>query len=105
MSGSTRVEVKSTCLTWDRRRWYLCWSDVKVNDFDQLILVAYAPSQLIVWEWDGAGSLSRCGLKTETAGHVIKVLGPTGGAWQDSVSQIKKKCPGRLLLDTAVLSD
>lgn len=49
-----RVEAKYSSIIWtaSRSRWTMQLQGVKVDEFDDLILVVYAPWGLVLWEYD-----------------------------------------------------
>lgn len=74
-----RVEVKSAQFIWERprKRWLLRFSWVKLTEFDDLVLVIYAPWGLELWDYDIAKctGLTSCGKATAAKGHFIVFYG------------------------------
>lgn len=93
--GDRRVEVKSTQLRWDQRRWLAHWSAVKPSEHDDLYLVLYTPSGVFVFKHDGKFGNSTCGKAQAAMGGAVRVYGP---CHEISISKateavVEKMCP------------
>ena len=80
MNRTTRVEVKSTQLKWekDRHRWVALWQGIKQDEYDELYLVLYAPSGLYIYRHDGCYGFSKTGKLQHSCGGAVRVCGKCG---------------------------
>merc|ERR1712224_358599 len=98
----TRVEVKSSAISFDRsgNRWYYVFRNVDERCFDELRLVFYNPRGVYVFVHDGESGWANNGKVTAVTGKKnIKVFGPRNVLdWESAWSAMLKKDFGSLII-------
>ena len=73
-----RVACKSAQLIWNdsNQYWVLLFRDVKLDACDELLLAAYTPEGVHLFQHDGRAGLSTNGKSTAATGKQVKFYGP-----------------------------
>ena len=87
--GSTRVEVKSGQLCWNKgsKKWFVKFRDIKPNLYDELCLVLYTPKGLYIFKHNSSG-LTTNGKLTEVKGLYLNYSAPPMLEWQNALDNI-----------------
>ena len=89
-----RVACKSAQLTWDdsNQRWKLQFRAIKPEACDELLLAAYTPEGVHLFQHDGRAGLSTNGKSTATTGKLIQFYGPSNEPdWRVALPEILEK--------------
>ena len=89
-----RVACKSAQLTWDdsNQRWKLQFRAIKPEACDELLLAAYTPEGVHLFQHDGRAGLSMHGKSTAATGKQIFFVGPKHERdWHAALSEILGK--------------
>ena len=78
MIAGRRVEVKSSQLTWDtyHKYWVAQWQKIKRDEYDDLLLVLYAPSGLYIFMHNHTYGVTTNGKSQCAFGGKVQVSGP-----------------------------
>eukprot|EP00413_Alexandrium_margalefii_P042092 CAMPEP_0204589220 /NCGR_PEP_ID=MMETSP0661-20131031/49076_1 /ASSEMBLY_ACC=CAM_ASM_000606 /TAXON_ID=109239 /ORGANISM="Alexandrium margalefi, Strain AMGDE01CS-322" /LENGTH=349 /DNA_ID=CAMNT_0051599127 /DNA_START=190 /DNA_END=1236 /DNA_ORIENTATION=+ len=100
-----RVETKSARITWNRTRkeWVLMFTAVKVAEFDDLVLIVYAPWGLELWDYNIEARVGLCshGKATAVTGQNIFIYGKRGEydlrkSWESKIAQRLQKAASQV---------
>ena len=89
-----RVACKGAQLIWDdsTQRWKLQFSNIKPEACDELLLAAYTPEGVHLFQHDGRAGLTTSGKSTAATGKVIQFLGPCNEPdWRMALREILDK--------------
>ena len=90
-----RVACKSAQLVWDddsSQRWMLQFTNVKPDACDELLLAAYTPEGVHLFQHDGRAGLSTNGKSTAATGKEITFYGPSNERdWRVALREILQK--------------
>jgi len=78
LRGSTRVEVKSGQLCWNKtsKQWFVKFRDIKPHLYDELCLVLYTPEALYIFKHNSTG-LTTNGKLTTVKGMYLNYAAPS----------------------------
>jgi hypothetical protein len=94
---SERVEYKASQLQGRNGATFplfFHWKAVRLDLFDELVLVGHLPDRVDVWLWDKSTVLTTAGIQTASCGHRVQIHGISeqGGKWE-----LASNHPGKLL--------
>merc|ERR1712072_1088452 len=76
-----RIEVKSSGVLFQKSSFRMNFQNIKMSNFDDLILVGYFPDELYIWKWDKNSGLSRSEGRLSFLGNSIIAYAPVGQPW------------------------
>ena len=100
--GGKRVELKTAmlCFNFIGKHWLVTFKDIKLGQsghrqeqpFDDLYLLIYTPDEFHLIKHDLETGISKAGMLTRSAGHIIRIVGEFGQtSWKEARDTILRK--------------